>query len=66
LALQNDWGVGRVGTVQTADARFLRRIMLVLVLLTVGTGAMAGVATVNAMAAQGVDICGATGFLCKN
>jgi hypothetical protein len=55
-----------VGTVQTADARFLRRIMLVLVLLTVGTGAMAGVATVNAMAAQGVDICGATGFLCKN
>jgi hypothetical protein len=54
-----------VGTAQTADARFLRRIMLVLVMLTVGSGAMAAVATVNAMSAQGVDICGTTG-LCRN
>jgi hypothetical protein len=54
-----------VGVTQTADARFLRRIMMILVVLTVGSGAMAGVATVNAMAAQGADMCSATGFLCR-
>ena len=54
-----------MGVSQTADARFLRRIMIALVVLTLGSGAMAGVATVNAMAAQGTDMCSATGFLCQ-
>jgi hypothetical protein len=55
-----------VGTVQTADARFLRRIFIGLVVLTIFTGIAAGLATVNAMSAQGVDLCQATGILCTN
>jgi hypothetical protein len=38
-----------VGTSVQADAKFLRRIFLGLVLLTLATGAMAGFATVQAM-----------------
>ena len=55
-----------VNTVQQADARFLRRIFIGMVMLTILTGAMAGLATVNAMAAEGVDLCQATGLLCAN
>ena len=39
------------GTVQ-ADAKFLRRVFLGLVLLTLATGAMAGVTAVQAMTEQ--------------
>ena len=39
------------GSVQ-ADARFLRRVLLGLVLLTLATGAMAGVTAVQAMTEQ--------------
>ena len=38
-----------VGTSVQADAKFLRRIFLGLVLLTLVTGGMAGLATVQAM-----------------
>jgi hypothetical protein len=38
-----------VGTSVQADAKFLRRIFLGLVFLTVVTGAMAGLTTVQAM-----------------
>lgn len=38
-----------VGTPVQADAKFLRRIFLALVLLTLVTGGMAGFATVQAM-----------------
>ena len=53
-------------TVQTADARFLRRIFVAMVVLTIFTGIAAGLATVNAMSAQGMDLCQATGLLCAN
>ena len=59
------WGA-TVNTVTQADARFLRRIFIGMVMLTILTGAMAGLATVNAMAAEGVDLCQATGLLCAN
>ena len=39
----------KVGTSVQADAKFLRRIFMGLVFLTVMTGAMAGVTTVQAM-----------------
>jgi hypothetical protein len=55
-----------VGTTQTADARFLRRIMMVLVLATLGSGAMAAVATVSAMSAQNAGTCSASGVFCRN
>jgi len=42
------WGL-RVGTSVQADAKFLRRIFIGLVFLTVVTGAMAGITTVQAM-----------------
>jgi hypothetical protein len=38
-----------VGTSVQADAKFLRRIFMALVLLTLATGGMAGFATVQAM-----------------
>lgn len=38
-----------VGSTVQADAKFLRRVLLGLVLLTLGAGAMAGVTTVQAM-----------------
>lgn len=38
-----------VGSSVQADARFLRRVFLGLVLLTLATGAMAGLTTVQAM-----------------
>jgi hypothetical protein len=55
-----------VSTLQQADARFLRRIFIAMIVLTVFTGAMAGLATVGAMASEGVNFCQATGFLCSN
>ena len=55
-----------VNTVPQADARFLRRILFGMVTLTILTGAMAGFATVNAMAAEGVTLCQATGLLCAS
>jgi hypothetical protein len=55
-----------VASVQTADARFLRRIFIALVVLTIITGMGAGLAAVNAMSAQGMDLCQATGLLCAN
>jgi hypothetical protein len=56
----------KVGTSVQADARFLRRIMLTMIVVTVAAGAMAGLATVNAKAEQGVSFCQSTGFLCGN
>lgn len=53
-------------TTQTADTRFLRRVLMVLVVLTLVTGSLAAYTTVNAMTAEGIDICQATGFLCIN
>lgn len=55
-----------VSTVQTADARFLRRIFIGLVVLTICIGVAAGLATVNAMSVQGLDLCQTTGLLCAN
>ncbi|MFM8745437.1 MAG: hypothetical protein ACKOED_02040 [Aestuariivirga sp.] len=43
------FGGSRVGSSVQADAKFLRRIFFGLVLLTLATGVMAGVATVQAM-----------------
>lgn len=53
-------------TTETADTRFLRRVLMVLVILTLVTGSVAAYTTVNAMTAQGIDLCQATGFLCIN
>ena len=53
-------------TSQTADTRFLRRVLMVLVILTVVTGSVTAYTTVNAMTAQGIDLCQITGFLCSN
>ncbi len=53
-----------MGTSEIADARFLRRILLGLVFLTLATGSVAAYAAVGAMSAQGVDVCAAAGFLC--
>ena len=53
-------------TTNTADARFLRRVLMALVILTLVTGSLAAYTTVNAMTAEGLDICQATGFLCMN
>ena len=55
-----------MGNTQTADARFLRRIMMILIVLTLGSGVMAGVATVNAMQAQAAGHCGVAGLSCQN
>ena len=49
---------------EIADARFLRRILMGLVFLTLATGSMAAYAAVGAMSAHGVDLCAAAGFLC--
>jgi hypothetical protein len=43
-----EWGT-EVGTSVQADAKFLRRIFMGLVFLTLVTGVMAGVTTVQAM-----------------
>jgi hypothetical protein len=59
-------GVLPVITSQTADTRFLRRVLVVLVILTLVTGSLAAYTTVNAMTAQGIDLCQVTGFLCSN
>lgn len=59
-------GSSQVITTQTADTRFLRRVLMVLVVLTLVTGSVAAYTTVNAMTAEGIDICQATGFLCMN
>ncbi|MGE3876017.1 MAG: hypothetical protein AB7F74_23935 [Parvibaculaceae bacterium] len=53
-------------TTNTADTRFLRRVLMVLVILTLVTGSVAAYTTVNAMTAEGLDLCQATGFLCMN
>jgi hypothetical protein len=55
-----------VASAHQADAPFLRRILIGMVMLTLFTGFMAGVATVNATAAEGLDLCLKTGFLCAN
>ena len=41
-----------MGTTVQADAKFLRRIFLGLVLLTLATGVMAGLTTVQAMTGE--------------
>lgn len=51
-------------TTQSADARFLRKVLIGLVMLTLATGLVAAYTTVNAMTAEGLDLCEATGFLC--
>jgi fluoride ion exporter CrcB/FEX len=56
----------KMGATQTADARFLRRILLTLVMLTLVTGAIAAYTTVSAMSPEGVSLCATTGFLCTN
>jgi hypothetical protein len=53
-------------TTNTADTRFLRRVLMALVILTLVTGSVAAYTTVNAMTAEGLDFCQATGFLCMN
>jgi hypothetical protein len=50
-----------VGTSVQADAKFLRRIFISLVFLTVVTGAMAGLTTVQAM----TDSTGACVVFCE-
>ena len=55
-----------MGVTQTADARFLRRILIGLVMLTLATGAIAAYTTVNAMSAEGVDLRTTTGLLCSD
>jgi hypothetical protein len=51
--VQRHIGVGvEVGTSVQADAKFLRRIFMGLVFLTVVTGAMAGFTTVQAMTGE--------------
>jgi len=64
----NVWwrGVLQVITTNTADTRFLRRVLMALVILTLVTGFVAAYTTVNAMTAEGLDLCQATGFLCMN
>jgi heme A synthase len=57
--------VGLVGSSQVADARFLRRIMVVLVVLTIAAGAMAGLTT-YASFAQTSGPCQVTGSICAN
>lgn len=59
-------GEFQVGPSVQADARFLRRIMLTMIVVTFAAGTMAAVATVNAKAEQGVSFCQTTGFLCGN
>ncbi len=54
----------QVITSQSADAQFLRRVLIGLVILTLVTGFVAAYTTVNAMTAEGMDLCEATGFLC--
>ena len=49
---------------QAADARFLRRILMGLVMLTMATGAIATYSTVSAMSPGGIEFCAATGLLC--
>jgi fluoride ion exporter CrcB/FEX len=53
-------------TTNSADARFLRRVLMALVILTLVTGSVAAYTTLNAMTAEGLDLCQATGFLCMN
>ncbi len=53
-----------MSTTQSADARFLRKVLIGLVMLTLATGLVAAYTTVNAMTAEGLDLCEATGFLC--
>ena len=53
-------------TTNTVDTRFLRRVLVGLVILTLVTGSVAAYTTVNAMNAEGLDLCQATGFLCMN
>lgn len=60
------WGCQMGATTQVADARFLRRILVGLVILTLATGAIAAYTTVGAMSAEGVDFCATTGLLCVN
>jgi fluoride ion exporter CrcB/FEX len=55
-----------MGATPTADARFLRRILIGLVMLTLVTGAIAAYTTVGAMSAEGVDLCATTGLLCTD
>jgi len=51
---------------EAADARFLARILIGLVMLTLATGVIAAYTTVDAMSPQGADICEVTGLLCAN
>ena len=55
-----------MGASQTADARFLRRILMGLVVLTLATGAIAAYATVGAMSAGGTDHCATSGLICTD
>ena len=54
-----------MGSSQAADARFLRRIMVVLIALTLATGAMAGFTTYASFAGL-VSPCQVTGSICAN
>ena len=55
-----------MGASQTADARFLRRILMGLVVLTLATGGIAAYASVGAMSAQRADLCTASGLICTD
>lgn len=59
--LPHSCGVSIVGPTVQADAKFLRRVFLGLVLLTMATGMLAGITTVQAM----TDKTGSCILLCQ-
>jgi hypothetical protein len=60
MPVSHFYGGSIVGSTVQADAKFLRRVFLGLVFLTLVTGAMAGLTTVQAM----TDKAGHCIFLC--
>ena len=60
------FGAVKMGASQTADARFLRRILMGLVVLTLATGGIAAYASVGAMSAQRADLCTASALICTD
>jgi hypothetical protein len=54
-----------VGSSQVADARFLRRVMAILIALTLAAGAMAGFTSYMSFA-RADSACQVTGTICAN
>jgi hypothetical protein len=55
-----------MGATQAADARFLRRILMGLVMLTLLAGAVVAYSTVGVLSAEGVDLCTTSGLPCSD